>query len=127
LVGKVISPPALSLGCEPPQSPIRRGNHVTTKSTFVYLLRLVRPESLRKMSPEEEAVIDEHFEYLKKRLAEGHLLLAGRCLNREFGIVIFHAESEEKAREFMRNDPAVKKAVMTAELHPFRIALIESS
>lgn len=95
------------------------------KSAFAYVLRLVKPESLGHMSSQDEAVIDEHFEYLKKALAEGKLTLAGRCTGGEFGIVIFHAESEKQAKEFMKNDPAVKKNVMTAELHPFRIALIE--
>jgi uncharacterized protein YciI len=100
---------------------------MTAELTFVYVLRLVNPESPTKMSPREEVIINEHFEYLKKALAEGRLFLAGRCLNGEFGIVIFRAESEKQAEDFMKNDPAVKKGVMTAELHPFRIALIERS
>ena len=95
------------------------------KPTFSYVLRLVNPESLGHMSPQDEAIIDEHFEYLKKALTEGKLALAGRCTGGEFGIVIFHAESEKQAEEFMKNDPAVKKNVMTAELHPFRVVLIE--
>jgi uncharacterized protein YciI len=98
---------------------------MTTELTFIYLLRLVNPESFGKMSPREEAVVDEHFEYLKKALAKGKLFLAGRCVNGEFGIVILYAEDERQAHEFMKNDPAVKKGVMTAELHPFRIALIK--
>ena len=48
-------------------------------------------------------------------------------MNAEFGIVIFRAKSEKKADEFMKNDPAVTKGVMTAEMHPFLIALIEKS
>ncbi|HVP40931.1 MAG TPA: YciI family protein [Candidatus Krumholzibacteriaceae bacterium] len=98
---------------------------MTAELTFVYVLRLVNPESPAKMSPKEEAIVNEHFEYLKKALTEGKLFLAGRCLNGEFGIVIFCAESEEQAEIFMKTDPAVKKRVMTAELHPFRIALRE--
>jgi uncharacterized protein YciI len=100
---------------------------MSNATTFVYMLKLSKPESFRKMSPKEEAIVDEHFEYLKKALAEGKLFLAGRCLNGEFGIVIFHAESEKQADEFMKNDPAVKKGVMAAELHPFRIALVEKT
>ena len=96
-------------------------------STFVYVLRLVNPESFGCMSPQDEAIIDTHFEYLKKTLAKGKLTLAGRCVGGEFGIVIFQAESEEQAEDFMKNDPAVKKGVMTADLHPFRIALVRTS
>jgi uncharacterized protein YciI len=91
--------------------------------TFIYVLSLVRRDMLENMTPGEEAIIDEHFEYLKRALNDGRLVLAGRSLGGEIGIVIFHAESEEQAVEFMKNDPSVKKHVMTAELHPFRIAL----
>jgi len=94
-------------------------------AVFVYVLRLVRHGASEDMTQEEETIVDEHFEYLKRALAERKLTLAGRCLNGEFGIVIFHAESEKQANEFMKNDPAVKKDVMVAELHPFRVALIK--
>jgi uncharacterized protein len=41
-----------------------------------------------------------------------------------FGIAIFQAESQEAARAFMANDPAVKNHVMTAKLYPYAIALM---
>lgn len=96
-----------------------------TTQTFVYVLKLAQGKSPEMLTPEEEAIVDEHFGYLKKALTKGKLALAGRCVDGEFGIVIFQAESEKQASEFMKNDPAVKKGVMTGELHPFRIALIE--
>ena len=40
-----------------------------------------------------------------------------------FGIVVFGARDRQEAEGFMKNDPAVKKGIMTAELHKFRIAL----
>jgi uncharacterized protein YciI len=46
-------------------------------------------------------------------------------LDKAFGIVVFQASSEEEAQEYMKNDPAVKKGIMTAELHPFRISLLQ--
>jgi len=95
--------------------------------TFVYMVKLVRREMFERMPLEEEVIIDEHFEYLKRGSAEGRVILAGRCEDREFGIVVFRAASEEEAKDFMKNDPAVKKGVTTAELHPFRVALIEKS
>jgi uncharacterized protein YciI len=92
---------------------------------FIYVLRLVgdtRPESLSALEVE---IVEEHFEYLKRSLSRGVVFLAGRCLDDEFGIVIFKADSMEQAGEFVESDPAVKKGVMTAELHPFRIALVK--
>lgn len=92
-------------------------------STFIYVLRLIKPESFDNMSPEEEKIINEHFERLKKGLDEGTLILAGPCLDGAFGIVIFRAKSLKEAETFMNNDPAVKTGIMTAELHPFRVSL----
>jgi uncharacterized protein YciI len=93
--------------------------------TFAYVLRLARPGAFRRFSAKEEATIDEHFDYLKKGLTEKKLILAGPCVDGEFGLVIFRAASKEEAENFMKNDPAVKNHVMNAELHPFRVSLIE--
>jgi uncharacterized protein YciI len=43
-----------------------------------------------------------------------------------FGIVIIEVESEEEALNIMNNDPAVSEGVMTAELFPYRVALIRT-
>jgi uncharacterized protein YciI len=91
--------------------------------TFIYLLRLVNPESFNKMSFKEEKIINNHFEHLKKGLDKGTLILAGPCLDGAFGIVIFRAASLKEAETFMNSDPAVTAGVMTAELHPFRVSL----
>lgn len=93
--------------------------------TFVYLLKPNRATLIRDASPGEEATLGEHFEYLQTTLSEGRLILAGPCEDREFGIVIFRAGTAGEALEFMEDDPAVKSGLMTAELHPFRISLVE--
>lgn len=92
--------------------------------SFVYLLKPTRPGFIERMTPEEEAVVDEHFDHLKRLLAEGRLVLAGPCLDRAFGVVILEANSEAEAAELVRDDPAVRGGVMTAELHGFRVSLI---
>jgi uncharacterized protein YciI len=94
-------------------------------STFAYVLRLVRQDSFGRFTRTEEKTINEHFDYLKKKLDEGKLILAGRCQQGEFGIVIFRAGSKKEAESFVNNDPAVKGKVMSAEMHPFSIALNE--
>ncbi len=92
--------------------------------TFIYVLNLIQPELFDDMPPEKEEIINEHFEYLKKGFQKGNVILAGPCLDGEFGIVIFRAPTQKEAEDFMNNDPAVKKGIMTAELHPFRISLM---
>lgn len=93
--------------------------------TFLYAVRLERPDLFNNMSPDQKKIVDAHFEYLKQKLEEGTLVLAGPCLDGAFGIVIFRAKSQKEAEDYMKNDPAVKKKLMKAELHPFRISLLQ--
>ena len=67
--------------------------------------------------------MEEHFQYLKQATESDIVILAGPCLDETFGIIIFHAENEAEACDFMFNDPAVKNNVMMAELHPLQISL----
>lgn len=94
---------------------------------YLYRIQPTRLGMLTEGPTEEEsAVVGRHFEYLKALTAAGTVFMAGRTLNsdeRTFGIVVFVAESEEKAEELMRNDPAVKHGVMRAELFPYSVAL----
>jgi len=91
---------------------------------FIYVLKLAKKSS-EEFSSAEEAIMEEHFDRLKKALAERKLVFAGPCEDRAFGIVVFRANSKEEAENFMRNDPAVKQGAMTAELHPFHVSLAE--
>lgn len=114
---------AVNLGGQAPQ-------HAGLQKQFVYRVRPVRVEMLKNPTEKENAIVEEHFSYLKDLNAKGVVILAGRTLNADetaFGLVIFHAESEEAARRIMEGDPGVRKGVFRAELFPFRIALIEST
>ena len=74
---------------------------------------------------EEAAIMSRHFDYLKSLTDQGTVLLFGRTQNSDattFGIAIFRAESEVEARSIMDSDPAVKEAVMRAELYPYKVA-----
>ncbi len=90
---------------------------------YIYLIHPLREEFFQQPTQAEEAAMNAHFEYLKQAVATGEVILAGPCLDETFGLVIFHAENEQSAREFMFNDPSVKANVMVAELHPLRISL----
>ena len=77
-------------------------------------------------TPEEQAIVGEHFAHLEALTGRGVVVLVGRTQDnspRTFGIVIFRAESEEQAQAIMKSDPAVRKGIMRAELFPFRIVL----
>ncbi len=95
---------------------------------YLYTRRPTRPDMLTDgPTRREEAIVSDHFAYLKALNEQGVVILAGRTLNTDessFGIVIFQAESGEAAQALMRSDPAVKNGVMHAELFPYRIALM---
>jgi uncharacterized protein len=90
---------------------------------YLYLIHPYRDGFFEHATPEEDLIMEEHFHYLEQAVGRSVLLLAGPCLDDTFGIVIIRLENDEAARLFMFNDPAVKKNVMMAELHPLRVAL----
>ena len=101
---------------------------MSSADEYIYRIQPSRHDMLESgLTQEEERIVGEHFDYLKELWEKKSVVLAGRTLNTDasaFGIVILRVESENKAREIMQNDPAVKHGVMTAELFPYRIALM---
>jgi len=91
---------------------------------YLYLIHPFRHGFYEAPTPEEEAVMDEHYAYLKAAAGNGQIILAGPCLDQTFGLVVFRAADEASAQAFMFNDPSVKKNIMAAELHPMRVSLI---
>lgn len=95
---------------------------------FIYVLKL-SPILIdeNNWTEKEQNIVNEHFKSLQRLLKEGKLILAGKTEGQDektFGIVIFEAETYEEAYELMKNDPAVKQGVMTAELYPYNVALL---
>lgn len=98
---------------------------------YVYILKLI-PQLIHEenWTEKEEAIVERHFIKLQGLLAEGKLILAGKTEGldeKTFDIVIFKADSEEEAQSIMKNDPAVAEGIMTAELFPYRVALMKGS
>ena len=94
---------------------------------FIYVLRLVpRLYDDKSWTKDDSAALDRHFMRFKHAIETGELILAGRTRetgDKTFGIAIFQAPDEGAARQFMESDPAVVAGLMTAELHPFAVAL----
>jgi uncharacterized protein YciI len=91
---------------------------------WLCIIRPPRPTFMEDSTPEEDAVMSAHFEYLKGLLAEGRLILAGPSLDPPFGIIVFEADDEEEARRVIAGDPSVAAGVQTPELHPYRASLL---
>ncbi len=98
-----------------------------TREQYVYLLQVApRFHEEESWTETENAVVAQHFERLTQAARSGQVILAGRTresLDKTFGLVIFEADSELAAREFMNTDPAVIAGLMTATLHPYAVAL----
>jgi uncharacterized protein YciI len=94
---------------------------------FIYVLRLVpRLHADFAWTKEDNAVLERHFARFQQAAKSGQLILAGRTSepgDKTFGIAIFEASDQDAARKFMLEDPAVAGGLMTAELHPFAVAL----
>ena len=94
---------------------------------FIYVLHLApRLYDDKAWTAEDKAAVDRHLANFKAAVQSGQLILAGRTRepgDKTFGIAIFEATDEAAARKFMEADPAVAGGVMTAELHPFAVAL----
>ncbi|HEX2620766.1 MAG TPA: YciI family protein [Phototrophicaceae bacterium] len=94
---------------------------------YLYRIQPTRMDMLIQSTPDEDRIVGEHFQQLKRLTEDGVVILAGRTLNTDdstFGIVIFNAEDDESARTIMDDDPAVSQGVMKAELFPYRVGLI---
>ena len=95
---------------------------------WLYRIQATRVNMLAEgLTPDEQRIVGEHFEYLRSLAARGVLVLAGRTLTDDehaFGIVIFKAANEAEARAVMTADPAIAKGLMRAELFPYRVALL---
>lgn len=95
---------------------------------FIYVLKL-RKDLLddSNWTESENKIVEEHFQRLKIDCENGKVILAGRTLTNTpdgFGIVIFKDISLDNAENYMNNDPAVQKKIMTATLFPYSVALI---
>lgn len=82
----------------------------------------------KNWTAQDQAVVSEHFQRLIKFKNEGKVVLAGRTElpldNPDMvGLVIFYANDEKEALQFMMDDPAVKNKIMQTKVHPYGIAL----
>jgi uncharacterized protein YciI len=95
------------------------------KQQFLYVLKLAPRLLVDSIWTDfDHAVVAEHFERLERLTEEGTVIQAGRTLSYDpMGLVFFEAAGPDEARRLMEEDPAVKEGVMSAELHPYRVAL----
>ncbi|MBN8585104.1 MAG: hypothetical protein J0M37_08410 [Ignavibacteria bacterium] len=88
------------------------------------IIKRPRENFIETMTEAESEIMSRHFEYLKQKLKEGKLVMAGPVTTGEFGLSVVETESEEEARDIMNNDPAVIAGIMKPEIFPYRVSLL---
>ena len=98
---------------------------------YLVVLRPTRIGMLSEGPTQEELeAVNGHFAYCTSMVKAGKMLLAGRTqgeAEKTIGIGIFHADSMEEAQEMMRNDPSIIANIMTADVQPYRVALLSEN
>lgn len=96
---------------------------------FLGILRLVeRLHADTAWTPADETAVARHFTRLQAAAAERKVIFAGRTLEsgeRTLGLVVFEAADQKDAEAFMAGDPAVEAGVMTAEVRPYFLAVVQ--
>ncbi len=88
------------------------------------IIKKPRENFIETMTEEEAEIMSKHFLYLKQKLSEGKLIIAGPVTTGDFGLSVVETETEEEAREIMNNDPAVSSGIMTPTMYPYRVSLL---
>jgi len=104
-----------------------QGQDAPKAQQYLYVLRVAPAlhDQARWTQADNDAV-SRHFARLVDSVKAGQVIFAGRTtepLDTTFGLVVFEAENEAAARQFMESDPAVVAGVMSATLHPYVLAL----
>jgi uncharacterized protein YciI len=97
----------------------------------LYVLRPTRLGMVKDGPTDHEAaIVSQHFAHLQHLTESGTMILVGRTQNadeRVMGLAIFKADSDDHARQIMNSDPAIINGIMTAEVFPYRVALIREA
>lgn len=92
---------------------------------YCYQLALVqRLHDDAAWNESDNAIIDDHFSRIKEDFLNGKIIHVGRTLGAMhdgFGLVIFYAESLDKANQYALDDPAVKHGLMHVKTKAYTI------
>lgn len=97
-------------------------------SQFISFLEPGSPTFPGDGTPDEFAIVSQHFSYLQEKLANDKLVLAGRTQDEmPIGIVIFDAVDMDEAITFSKQDPAVSSGLFRVTVRPYAVALVRQA
>ena len=99
--------------------PVSQAGDATSKPMFLLVYRPGPAWIAGK--PQSQQRLKKHFNYILDLYAHGEVNLAGGFTDEAAGgAVVLVVDSEARANELARNDPAVKEGVFLYELRPWR-------
>jgi uncharacterized protein YndB with AHSA1/START domain/uncharacterized protein YciI len=101
-----------------------KGEHMSQLQDYFVQLLGTREGWPKNMTPDEERIMSDHFDYLKRLISKKKVYMAGPVFDPVFGLIVLSAESEAEAREIVDNDPSVKNGLHTYTLSPMRVSLL---
>ncbi len=95
------------------------------KSFWLIRIEPARESFIQSMTDDEKKIMGDHFEYLKGKLADGSLVLAGPAMDAKMpvGIILVETATRGEAEAIANGDPSVKSGVQKAKVYPFTMAL----
>lgn len=94
-------------------------------ATYIYVLRLIaRLTDEKAWTKADEIAVEHHYQRIKRDYERGIVLHVGRTEDtglHGFGIVIYSADSDQDAEQYMLGDPAVIGGQMTATYQRYKL------
>ena len=88
---------------------------------FISLIRPKRLDFLSTMTPEEQATMLQHTDYVRNMIAQGKIFLHGIAPDGIIDVLIYRVDSAIEARRLFYSDPAVIAGIGYPELYPLTI------
>jgi uncharacterized protein YciI len=88
---------------------------------FISLIRPKRLDFLSTMTPEEQATMLQHTDYVRDMIAQGKIFLQGNAPDGTISVLIYRVDSAIEARRLFYSDPAVIAGIGYPELYPLTI------
>lgn len=130
LLGALAAPSKLPAAESAPAVPTQAAKKAAPKHFLIVLRLIPRLHDDKAWTDADKAAVGAHFHRLKAATDAGQVVMAGRTPepgDKTMGLVVFSAADAATARDFMNGDPCVAAGIMTAELHPFDVALLRKS
>lgn len=93
--------------------------------TYIYILKLNQDYyDEDAWTDEVNQIMEAHFIRLKDDYEKGKVIHVGRTEDHKdkgFGIVIYHADNDQDAKDYMENDPAILVGLMTGSYQSYKV------